>query len=222
MLSFLSWMECRDFQILRKTVTLPAMNNFLDGLNDAQRKAVETVFGPVLVLAGPGTGKTHLLTARIGHILQQTDAKAENILCLTFTNAAAVEMRDRLRGKIGSDANKAEITTFHGFAEWVMNEYPLKFEELKQGRELADDLKKALAYRDAVKAKHWKYFRPIYDELANQYDVISAISNLKREHISPTQLLEFIPEERKNWEANEKNYYARKYKNFNAGDEKPA
>ena len=198
------------------------MTNFLNGLNDAQRKAVETIYGPVLVLAGPGTGKTHLLTARIGHILQQTDARAENILCLTFTNAAAVEMKERLRAKIGADANKAEITTFHGFAEWIMNQYPLKFETLKSGRELADDLTKALAFRDAVRSKHWKHFRPIYDELANQYDVISAISNLKREHVSPTQLLDFIPEERKLWEADKKNYYSRKYKNFNVGDEKPA
>ncbi len=198
------------------------MVDFLDELNDAQRQAVKTVFGPVLVLAGPGTGKTHLLTTRIGHILQQTDAKAENILCLTFTNAAAVEMRERLFQKIGKEAHKVTICTFHGFAELVMNEYPLKFEKLKSDRELADDLMKALAYRDAVKEKHWKYFRPIYDELANQYDVLSAISNLKQEHISPTQLRELIPEERKYWEADEKNYYKKKYKNFNPGDEKPA
>ena len=173
------------------------MTDFLDGLNDAQRQAVETVFGPVLVLAGPGTGKTHLLTARIGHILQKTDARAENILCLTFTNAAAVEMRERLFKKIGKEALKVTVNTFHGFAEMVMSDYPLKFEKLKAGRELADDLMKALAYRDAVRAKHWKYFRPVYDELANQYDVISAITNLKREHVSPAQLRELIPGERK-------------------------
>lgn len=198
------------------------MIDFLEELNDAQRTAVETVFGPVLVLAGPGTGKTHLLTARIGHILQKTDAKADNILCLTFTNAAAVEMRERLFNKIGKEAHKVTICTFHGFSEMIMAEYPLKFEKQKAGRELADDLMKALAYRDSVKAKHWKYFRPIYDELSNQYDVVSAISNLKREHVSPAQLRDLIPEERKLWEADEKNYYQRKYKNFSPGDEKPA
>ncbi len=198
------------------------MIDFLAELNEAQRKAVETVYGPVLVLAGPGTGKTHLLTARIGHILEKTDAKAENILCLTFTNAAAVEMRERLFNKIGKEAHKVTICTFHGFAEMVMNEYPLKFEEKKSGRELSDDLMKALAYNDAIKTKHWKYFRPIYDELVNKYDVISAISSLKREHVSPTQLRELIPQERTLWEANEKNYYQRKYIDFNVGDEKPA
>ncbi len=198
------------------------MTDLLAELNSAQRKAVETIYGPVLVLAGPGTGKTHLLTTRIGHILQQTDTRAENILCLTFTNAAAVEMRDRLFQKIGKEAHKVTICTFHGFAELMMNEYPLKFETQKAGRELADDLIKALAYRDAAKEKHWKYFRPIYDELAHQYDILSAISNLKREHISPDQLRDLIPGERKNWEADETNYYARKYKEYNVGDEKPA
>ena len=55
------------------------------GLNDAQKKAVTTIDGPVLVIAGPGTGKTQLLTTRIAHILATTDTLPENILCLTFT-----------------------------------------------------------------------------------------------------------------------------------------
>jgi DNA helicase II / ATP-dependent DNA helicase PcrA len=196
--------------------------DFLEKLNAAQRKAVEQLQGPVLVLAGPGTGKTHLLTARIGHILQSTDAKAENILCLTFTNAAAIEMRERLQKKIGAEAYKVMICTFHGFSEWVMAEYPLKFETQKAGRELADDLMKALAYRDAVKTKHWKYFRPIHDELSQQKDVTAAISNLKRENCSPEKLRELIPSEREKWAADENNFYKKKYKDFNEGDEKPA
>ena len=201
---------------------LPSMTDLLAELNEAQRKAVETIYGPVLVLAGPGTGKTHLLTARIGHILQKTDAQAQNVLCLTFTNSAAVEMRERLHKKIGAEAYKTTITTFHGFAEWIMNEYPVKFADKKTGRELVDDLTKALAYQDAIQAKHWKYYRPVYDELSNQYDVLSAISKLKREKITPHQVREMIPEERKHWELDENNYYKRKYKEFNVGDEKPA
>ncbi len=73
--------------------------NFLENLNPEQRLAVEKIYGPVLAVAGPGTGKTHLLTARIGHILQKTDTDPENILCLTFTNAAAIEMRNRLQAR---------------------------------------------------------------------------------------------------------------------------
>ncbi len=198
------------------------MTNLLQELNPAQKKAVEALFGPVLVLAGPGTGKTHLLTTRIAHILQQTDAKAENILCLTFTNAAAVEMKERLFQKIGKEALKVTICTFHSFVEHIMNEYPLRFEKQKAGREIADDLMKALAYRDAIQTKHWKHFRPVYDELMFQKDVLGAISNMKREHLSPAELRELIPKERKLWEADENNYYKTNRDGHKPGDEKPA
>lgn len=196
--------------------------NFLVGLNSQQKKVVEKVFGPVLVLAGPGTGKTHLLTARIGQILQKTDANPENIVCLTFTTAAAVEMRERLRKKIGPAAYKVWIGTFHGFAEWVMSAYPEKFETLRAGREIADDLQQALAFRDAIRSKNWEFHRPVYDELSNKYDVLSAISKLKREHVSPARLRELIPEELERLEVDPKNFYQKKYKTFEAGDWKPA
>ncbi|MBT3349510.1 ATP-dependent helicase [bacterium] len=195
--------------------------NFLENLNDAQRSAVEKIFGPVLVLAGPGTGKTHLLTARIGHILQQTDANPENILCLTFTTAAAVEMRERLRKKIGPAAYRIWIGTFHAFAEWVMTQYPEKFETLKTGRDIADDLQRALAYRDAIRTKNWQYFRPVHDELMNQNDVLFSISKMKRENVSPEKLREMIPEEKERLESDPKNFYQKKYKQFEAGDWKP-
>ena len=65
-------------------------------LNEQQRKAVDTIEGPVMVIAGPGTGKTQILAARIGKILLETDALPENILCLTYTDAGAIAMRRRL------------------------------------------------------------------------------------------------------------------------------
>ena len=67
-----------------------AFQEIIDGLNDAQRQAVETIEGPVLVVAGPGTGKTHILAARIGKILTETDTQPHNILCLTLRNRAFV------------------------------------------------------------------------------------------------------------------------------------
>lgn len=93
-------------------------------LNAAQKRAVETVDGPVLVIAGPGTGKTQLLSMRVAHILQNSDADARNILCLTFTNKAAVNMRERLQRLIGPDSNKVVVKTFHGFAAELMNQHP--------------------------------------------------------------------------------------------------
>lgn len=95
---------------------------FLDTLNPAQREAVEQVEGPVLVVAGPGTGKTHLLTARIGNILMRTDARPQNILCLTFTDAGATAMRQRLLQRIGPEAQRVPIFTFHAFCNRIIQE----------------------------------------------------------------------------------------------------
>jgi len=90
------------------------------GLNAAQKEAVETIDGPVLVIAGPGTGKTQILAARIGNILLKTDARPENILCLTYTDAGTVAMRKRLLQFIGTDAYKVGIYTFHAFCNEVI------------------------------------------------------------------------------------------------------
>jgi len=79
------------------------------GLNAAQKSAVDTVYGPVLVIAGPGTGKTQLLSARVAHILRTTDTLPQNILCLTFTESGAANMRERLTRFIGQHAY--DVTT---------------------------------------------------------------------------------------------------------------
>lgn len=199
------------------------MKDLLNMLNPEQKKAVETLTGPVLVLAGPGTGKTHLLTTRIAYLLQAgIGAEPQNLLCLTFTEAGAVEMRDRLQKWIGNDAYKIKISTFHGFCEWVMSEYPQHFEDTRGERLVADDLQKALAFRDAIKAKKWEYFSNIWDEFTFQWKILGAISKLKRENISSDDLRALIPEEQKRLEADESNFYKRKTGNFQAGDFKPA
>ncbi|MEL7163388.1 MAG: UvrD-helicase domain-containing protein, partial [Bacteroidota bacterium] len=94
----------------------------LDRLNAAQRAAVEKIDGPVMVLAGPGTGKTHLLAARIGNILLETDTGAHNLLCLTFTEAGVKAMRERLLKFIGPEAHRIGIFTFHGFCSNVIQQ----------------------------------------------------------------------------------------------------
>lgn len=93
-------------------------------LNEAQKQAVDTIDGPVLVVAGPGTGKTQLLSVRVANILRKTDADASNILCLTFTNKAALNMRERLYQLVGSSSRNVVVRTFHSFAAEIMNQYP--------------------------------------------------------------------------------------------------
>src|SRR5579863_4723239 len=98
-------------------------------LNEKQRLAVDTIEGPVMVIAGPGTGKTQILSARIGKILIETDVLPENILCLTYTDAGAVAMRRRLLGFIGPDAYKVNIFTFHAFCNEIIQENLPLFEK---------------------------------------------------------------------------------------------
>ena len=92
-------------------------------LNPAQKAAVEYLEGPLLVLAGPGTGKTQLLSTRVAHILQVTDTAPENILCLTFTENGADNMRERLLSLVGPEAAKIHIGTYHAFGRVVLAEY---------------------------------------------------------------------------------------------------
>ncbi|MBR2587130.1 ATP-dependent helicase [Candidatus Saccharibacteria bacterium] len=92
-------------------------------LNQRQQEAVETIEGPLLVLAGPGTGKTHLLSSRVEYILKNTDTNPENILCLTFTENGASNMRERLLSTVGKAARKLEIHTYHSFGSDLLNAY---------------------------------------------------------------------------------------------------
>src|ERR1700733_13907526 len=93
-------------------------------LNAAQQRAVDVIDGPLLVVAGPGTGKTQLLSTRVANILDKTDADASGILCLTFTNKAATNMRERLYELIGPASRNVVVRTFHSFAAEIMNQYP--------------------------------------------------------------------------------------------------
>lgn len=99
----------------------------LDGLNAEQREAVECLDGPLLVIAGPGTGKTQLLSLRAANILAKRDVAPGNLLCLTYTDAGAEAMRKRLIELVGRDAYGIHVSTFHGFASSVRAGYPNYF-----------------------------------------------------------------------------------------------
>lgn len=99
-----------------------AFKRELNRLNESQQSAVKQIEGPVLVIAGPGTGKTHILSARIGRILMETDTQAGNILCLTFTDAGVRAMRQRLLEFIGPEAHRVHIYTFHSFCNTIIQD----------------------------------------------------------------------------------------------------
>ncbi len=107
-------------------------------LNPEQRAAVDKTEGPVLVIAGPGTGKTQILAVRIGKILEESQADPHNILCLTFTDAGSIAMRKRLVSIIGPAAHKVHIYTFHSFANQVIQDNLGYFGDFRQLEPLSD------------------------------------------------------------------------------------
>src|ERR671939_475345 len=101
----------------------PVLPPYLAHLNPAQRRAVEAVEGPVLVLAGAGTGKTRVLTTRLAHILATRRAFPGQLLAVTFTNKAAREMRERLEAMIGRSTEGLWLGTFHSIAARILRRH---------------------------------------------------------------------------------------------------
>ncbi|HPR10273.1 MAG TPA: UvrD-helicase domain-containing protein, partial [Candidatus Saccharibacteria bacterium] len=94
-------------------------------LNAAQQQAVDTTEGPVMVIAGPGTGKTQLLASRVLHILQNNPSLSPaNILCLTFTEAGQIAMQKRLIELMGEAGAHVAVHTFHSFGSEIINTHP--------------------------------------------------------------------------------------------------
>ncbi len=159
-------------------------------LNLAQRQAVDTIDGPVLVIAGPGTGKTQLLSLRVANILQRTDAQPGNILCLTYTESGQAAMRRRLLDLLGSEAKKLEIHTFHGFGSHLINRFPDYFPSLSGARP-ADDLAlyEVMVHCLEQLPRNNPLSKMSYGQFIYQGDALSRISQLKQAGIMPKQAI---------------------------------
>ncbi len=187
-------------------------------LNEQQRRAVDTIDGPVMVIAGPGTGKTQILASRIGRILLDTDTQPDNILCLTYTDAGVTAMRRRLLQFIGPDAYKVNIYTFHAFCNDVIQENLSLFE--KTALDPISELEKIEFFKnliDSFPKNHplKRYRGDVYFEINN---LKSLFSTMKREGWSPEFINERIDEYLADLPLRDEFIYKRKYKEFNAGD----
>ena len=162
-------------------------------LNSAQKKAVDTIDGPLLVVAGPGTGKTELLSMRAANILRATDTLPENILCLTFTDSGANAMRARLASIIGTDAYKVAIQTFHSFSTEIINhhsEYFYRGADFSPADEVATysiltDIFEELDYNNPLASK-------MNGDFTHLRDTAQVISELKQAGLSSSELLQII------------------------------
>lgn len=172
------------------------MDNFeyeYSRLNSSQKLAVDQIEGPVLVVAGPGTGKTQLLSLRVANILRKTDANADNILCLTFTEAAAQNMRDRLIRLMGTDAHHVRVHTFHSFGSDIIGNYSEYFRDaplLSAVDELGEHeiLQNILSQLPHDNSFHIK----INDEFLHIRSVQTAIGWLKRAGLEPSDINKLV------------------------------
>ena len=160
-------------------------------LNPAQRQAVENIEGPTLVLAGPGTGKTQVLTMRIANILHETDTDPSSILALTFTDAAAKEMKERLISLIGKDGYYVKIGTYHALCNEIISDNPERFSR-PAGLQTATDLEKIQIIKDILEKNSYTLLKPICDPLLYLPYIKSSLSDLKREGVTPKKFAELV------------------------------
>lgn len=171
-------------------------------LNSKQKKAVDTIEGPLLVVAGPGSGKTEILSLRVGNILKQTQVLASNVLCLTFTESATVNMRKRLTTLIGSEAYRVAIHTFHNFCVEIIQKYPQYFyggaffspaDELTQVQILEEILEKL---------PHDHPFSSYHPDQGYVYlrDILATIGHLKKAGLDPVEFGKILAHNEKSLE----------------------
>ncbi len=149
--------------------------SYLDGLNDQQREAVETLDGPLLVLAGAGTGKTRVLTTRIGHILNLKKAYPSQILAVTFTNKAAREMKNRIGNLVGNAVEGMPwLGTFHSIGVKILRRHA-ELVGLKSSFTILDTddqirLMKQLIQAEGIDDKRWpaRQFAGLIDSWKNR------------------------------------------------------
>lgn len=164
-------------------------------LNSAQKQAVDTVEGAVMVIAGPGTGKTQILTLRIANILETTQLEPYNILALTFTESAVHEMRKRLLEIIGNAAYRVEINTFHGFCNEIIQKHQEEFIERRNAEPITDLEQLQLIKKILLKEK-FKYIKPIGDSEYYIRATKDAINELKKENILPDSYIHSLEQQR--------------------------
>ena len=175
-------------------------------LNPEQKEAVDTVEGPVMVVAGPGTGKTQVLTLRVANILLKSQVNPGNILALTFTENGAGEIRRRLADIIGAPAYQVNISTFHSFANKLIEEHPEEFGDIL-GRRSANEVEQIELLEDTISNSRLKLLRPFGEPFFYLPAVRQAIAHLKKEGITPSNLADILKKQEKEFEAIDDLYY---------------
>ncbi len=164
-------------------------------LNPAQRAAAVAIEGPVMVVAGPGTGKTQILTLRIANILRETDTAPDSILALTFTSSGAHSMRARLVEIIGSAGYRVNIETFHSFCNDLIHNYPEEFPRII-GSQPATRVDQIRVLEEVITKSKITLLRPYGEPFYHLFAVLTEIERLKKENIDPDEFDKIVTAEK--------------------------
>lgn len=191
----------------------------LGRLNPEQKAAVDRTEGPVLVIAGPGTGKTQILAVRIGKILQESQVDPHNILCLTFTDAGSIAMRRRLVSIIGPAAHKVHIYTFHSFANQVIQDNLGYFGDFRQLEPLSD-LEKVDLYHDLIdELPVGNIIKRLRGDMYYEAKPMENLySMMKKDNLSPEDMHARLDDYFERLKEHEDYIYKKKYKDRKTGE----
>ncbi|PIS07635.1 hypothetical protein COT78_02965 [Candidatus Berkelbacteria bacterium CG10_big_fil_rev_8_21_14_0_10_43_13] len=164
--------------------------SILDNLNSAQKDAVTYQGGPLLIIAGAGTGKTTVVTRRIAYMIEQKISKPSEILALTFTEKAAAEMEERVDQLVPYGYTDMSILTFHAFGDQFLRDFALDL-GLPSNFKVLTGVEQAIFMRTNIYAFDLDYFRPVANPLSHIQALLSHFSRLKDELITPAEYLDF-------------------------------
>ncbi len=159
-------------------------------LNQAQKQAVEYTDGPLLIVAGAGTGKTTVITEKILYLIEEKKVDPANILALTFTEKAAKEMEERVESMLGLGIYDMHISTFHAFCQEMLEEYGLEV-GLPNQFKLMTDTDAWLLMREYIYNFDLDYYRPLGNPTRHVHEMLKHFSKCKDELITPAQYLEY-------------------------------
>lgn len=185
-----------------KTVVTPVSSEVFQTsykrLNKGQKEAVDAIEGAVMVIAGPGTGKTTILALRIANILLKTDTKPENILALTFTEAGVIQMKRKLQEIMGAPGARVYVHTFHSFAVQVIERNEESFANIA-GFKAASDEDQIRIIESILAEAHAPILKPFGDPERNIGSIKGIISDLKKEKISPEEFVKIVEKQEKDF-----------------------
>ena len=169
------------------------LDDLLEGLNPEQIEAVTHGKGPLLIIAGAGTGKTKVITHRIAYLIASKSAKPEEILAVTFTEKAANEMEERVDLLLPYGFSNVHIHTFHAFGDKILREHAIDLG-------MTSDLKvlslpeQYIFFRENLFRFKLNYFRPLGDPTQFIHSILNLFSRAKDEDITPAEYMDYLPQ----------------------------